>query len=1702
MGRKTLSQCFNKAHSRFLEEVAQPLLKDPKRAKKVEMFLKGTKLEELKCVCKDLSAKAEEKSKNTASQLLTTIDQFKDAVDVFLQYAPETVSIVWFGISSLISIGSAEVETRFLICGTCDSIANIIGDCLKWEARMVNNKMAENFDVWESDIPELVFRIIDFLWNAQPHLDHSRMKKYVSIGDELVDIVQKQALIQELDRHQAKLTHPLSYKIHFTTLNDQLSNIMKDRNDRPVVAWLYEDEAYINWKGALNGSSFLCLQGSRGYGKSIAMMSIYRDLSTGLSTNSRPSLVCPFFFKKGEQDIQQARSALESILYQILNSSELRGDIDALISTINILNPEFGNDSREKQRGVTFINFWDSHQSLCETIRTISAVIPVPVFIMLDALDECVDRREQGLFSNLLSLVEFGDSPSFGPHSLRRMSAHDINPNNLRLIASVRTGIDVFGELKGSNNADIYDPETLLTLQRFEIIEITSNKNSSDLRDYLTNDVGILLTRRISRKEYASYYESELRRIVNIIHEKTKGDFTLARMIVANLQQPSKDLLDRRIRNLPSAIGDIYMSSLESLTPDEQELIVTTLKWVVWTVSGVTILEIIDHYREIYEDVAPNDIEEDDKTESEKLEQRNQELQAIRKKPLYTNPYDEPEVKDVIYHLENAGRDFFKFNRKTGLVTVDISVREWIQEDAQGSKSAIQDSRGFSKYRDAKGNTIFRFTLTPSFVRYGDSLSELFNGKEAQMSIAVSILRALNHERFQKKYMRWKPEWANWVFDEQEPKQQRRYEIDHWQDHIRILQKWWTKDSLEDSWWSELLTQLSIFTKSESWNLWNLQREFLPETDEEATWVDWRTAYMNRVFEEPIHLACEFGLHLLVDLLVRDAAITTNTKTVDSSTIQPDEMKALKTARAEAFIQVHIFAIPLMRSLNSFLPFMDRDQLMEMLDAEIVSEYSSGTLLPLLREELLTIPADAWIVSPQPLCDRVAPDAQTPLKLAAGSPRTVKQLLMHGADINQSIHTGEGGSKMGAPLLSILLDIVRIVKRNPDDEAALPLLQSAKVLVSEGARLDIRDEDDATLLHLAARARNLRFFKKLCVSEEWDVHTRDKFGLTPLHYLFLDPPPKNSDKIGEVLSICRLTAKMQQSDRDEVLVNAEDGKSMNPLAYAVLNGFKEGVKLLIELGSDIYDEDEMGANYFHHLAEGQRNPRYNRGRKLAKVPRDPKIDLEIANILLKANLDIAKMDIQGRTPLMDAILDRNWHCVDFFLTEYAKLKEKIRDGVGLGHPLLWKTKKGATILHAIAFAKPDDDDEKEVFYEITRKISSTLTNFTDLSNFASSRTDRNETALHSAVRRENFEAVKFISAYSQEVLNDKDFNNNTALSIAGINIGLMSPHNHLSERIQTHIDIFNFLLPKVPQSKLAFPVFTDRLLEHKDSLKSRFDIQNLIKLYDFPFKDEHGWGLYDFLSVNGMLEYLISDISQKNPSPFTDFAQPSRYKFRDNPVQLGADLWENGLGFSRNDPDQETPVQLISDHPVPPTENGFYYFEIETEKIKIDVGACYQVGFYAFEFGSALEVSCSLLDGQVTVFQSCYKWPYARENVDSTAALDLTVELPNPYQNPNRSSWGFGISLTQRVAFFTVNGKMVPAVWRFPQRQYFPFFRAYGFQGDIKFNFGAKRFNFEEANDPEWHWDWRKAENEWGRTKQEFSDDYSTWKFLSVVDYR
>ncbi|KAF3216289.1 hypothetical protein TWF191_009114 [Orbilia oligospora] len=1774
--RKTLSRCFEIAQKRFKDEIAKPLLtKDPKHREAIERFLFGMEIAALEKTCKDLSNKAEDKANNNAAKLWTTLDQFRGAADVFMEFAPESISIVWFGISSLITVGNARVQTKLLICGTCDSIANIVGDCVRWEARMhlsQNSETLPQFDVWESEMPNLIFSILDFLWSARPHLDDSRikrigssikdlftkelqqkvdsllekyadivklaqahfeesvfqeslktglkldqilsdMRKYVSIGADIIDAIQKDSLEVELNRQQSKLTHPVAYKDHFNALNDRVDRIIRDRGGRLIAGWLFGEDAYTDWKSKVE-THFLCLKGPRGHGKSAAMMSAHREIISA-TDSTLPPVICHFFFKKGDQDMQNARTCVESVLYQLLSSNELHSSIPALISAVEALNPSFGTSGLGG--GGTAASFMTNITSICAAIRKIGEAIPNRLYIMIDALDECHDRQEYDFLQELEELVKN-------------------QTDGIKVIISARDSIDIVNELLGPKNGQRNTGDAVDSLPTYiKVIEITSEKNSRDLEDYLKHD-------------------------------------------------PSKESLEKKVQRLPAAIGAIYMSSIEALSPDEQEFIVSALKWVVWSVSGITVIEISDHYREVYQRGGDTDLSHYGETEQVDQNPIFSKIRQLIKK----YPYQDPEIKDIIYHLENAGRDFFKFDRNTGIVGVDISIREWIQEDTKLSKavSATQEARGFNRYREG-GNTVFKFTLTlralnnesfqNEYMRRPDFLEgarEIVEG-ETQFDTQLEYFKQLRnwrgHDGFES-IMLWVGRESYGAEDEtsklaegtadeipntqsenlegmnNDAPRPRRYEIDHWHDHIRILQAWWSDESIEDSWWSDLLTELLIFTRPENWYRWRaaVSEEFP----------------LNLLFEHPIHTACGLGLHLLVDLLLKDSSI--KTKTEETHPRQASTVEALKALKVLSFsLRDEDFS---MASL-AFIGAMDNEQLIDFLSLEFVMDRFAwqqrmfalekviAALDPELRVTWLayqkcnipSIAADKFeflqrlasrtgrlgpwhpglvdginhfleglshdrvraadklrlLIATKPRlnpnieqhCDISSPSFVTPLFTSAFYPETTRCLIKHGANVNPQVLESNAfdiaryffDSELDdayeddltisnsfwsfmprtPPLLAILQNLSE--QNDPSEEILQRYLESAKILIAEGARLDVEGEGGSTVLHLAARIRNLKLFKLLCVSWEWDVHKGDNFGWTPLHYLFRDTPPKEPSRIKETLGICEVILKMKGQGRLVAdLVDAEESNSETPLAFAVKARFKEAVDVLIELGANVHDEDHDGGNCFDHLAYESDGT-------------DPETEVAIANRLFEAGVDSTKCT-KGRYPLTYAIMKQKTHLVEVFLPKYSEKGKQYPQN----NPLLGRDGYSwETWAHLLIEGDPSwnrgltvrsGHPDPETSMRLLKQLMTLVSEHTDVTEYFG-RTDwKNCNALRRVIRFYDFKFTKFITAINPDI-KPRDPNGLNVLDYWCKMLYEDFAKDQIDEEeletlekgkeILYHLIEVNVREPP-PLSFLETPMFKS---EPPMKIEKWFDLTRIFDRFRHPYRDEHGWTIYDVLLCNGrndLIQYLPAESCPSEPD---EFLKPS--KLGHNRTQ-SLTISEDGLEFFASASIgwwnyERLRATVLSDNPVPPIDKMFY-FEVQIPKVVPGwwkhwdgVPIQWEIGFQTLFLEKNITYNTN---GSVLRGWRVAKWPFKpnRQEVDPKAEIESTYCLP---LEPPKVI-GSGINPITDTVFFTVDGILLPATFKVPHQRYFPSWSFEYAPQRGRVNFGGDPFIFTKANDPAW----------------------------------
>ncbi|KAK6360421.1 hypothetical protein TWF730_006563 [Orbilia blumenaviensis] len=442
-------------------------------------------------------------------------------------------------------------------------------------------------------------------------------------------------------------------------------------------------------------------------------------------------------------------------------------------------------------------------------------------------------------------------------------------------------------------------------------------------------------------------FEAIIRKMAEHIQRNSRGMFTYSAMTITSLRQPSELSLSQRIRGLPTGMNQIYSSHLKSLTDAERKLVILALTRIYWSnVCGVQMhtLEIVEQFKKYYEldknirdnkqedgvyeddfgydylmnntpnqragtaDMSAIDIENgvlDERPPGDIGTQKSvpgvhdhggpsslrNRSSSFHHGHQMANQMNNPEVAEVIYHLNTAGRDFFKFsNEDRNIEFIHTSVREWM--DKQTSKTEKASSQHIHKAPlVSTQNDELIFTLTVSraeLVNIGSSTFE--RARHAHLAVLKYILQVLTHPKFQNAYMPLfpLPPKITKMFSEegqnkdelkdsdgakekepvakltpsdnnsatqgqtQENKDRKapwRGEIHHWIHHMRRLAGLWPPDTRTSQDWELVLELLGRFTGLNTFWRWNVQfRQFNEDISLEKAKSEWS-------FWGPIHLS-------------------------------------------------------------------------------------------------------------------------------------------------------------------------------------------------------------------------------------------------------------------------------------------------------------------------------------------------------------------------------------------------------------------------------------------------------------------------------------------------------------------------------------------------------------------------------------------------------------------------------------------------------------------------------------------------------------------------------------------------------------------------------------------------------------------------------------------------------------------------------
>ncbi|KAF3096427.1 hypothetical protein TWF102_006698 [Orbilia oligospora] len=647
-------------------------------------------------------------------------------------------------------------------------------------------------------------------------------------------------------------------------------------NDR---SWLLKQEVYKNWKSCSPKSSkIICLKAERGHGKTMTLLSVTSDLETYSDLKPDSTFVLRFFFKLGDSELQSILRAFESLLRQLLrkfSDGEASQTHDEKLERICKVLEENGIEKIcQETQNITIKN--DAAVSeenknpmlIGKMISQISTELNLRLYIVLDALDECHDLKVSNIARCLKDLAYSEASNIWVIVSTRTSSQsktdieEELQQNGVALDRSIVQ--------QNSPSADIVtlsNKENTEELQRFlelKLRDLVSRRvrNSTDVPNIAELGVGNFTSSGTANEVMNNMIGSLAKDINKIVH----GDFSYANMLIANLQEPSKRTLKARIKELEGrGLEDMYKRNLDVLSPGKRSLILFALKWVVWSVSDITAIEIAEHYKEVYHET--------------------EEPDGNFIQPDY-DPSDDPEIREIISHLRTAGHDFFSFSGDNDPVTAHASVGEWIRKGSSrpvnlvGSEACIVKSVG--------GRLVFEIAVpSESIPKDHNELSELMSEEASHLSIASDILRALTSKSFHARHMPWNPpkesaerywnkmfpelqEIKDSIKDDNQPKgnqgghegessKRRRYEIRHWHDHIKALQQHQRGDIFEEvknSKWDSLRSLLEKFMKPDSWCRWCVQRNLFDGLG--------KMSYLPNFYQGPIHVASQLDLRFLI----------------------------------------------------------------------------------------------------------------------------------------------------------------------------------------------------------------------------------------------------------------------------------------------------------------------------------------------------------------------------------------------------------------------------------------------------------------------------------------------------------------------------------------------------------------------------------------------------------------------------------------------------------------------------------------------------------------------------------------------------------------------------------------------------------------------------------------------------------------------
>ncbi|KAH8797204.1 hypothetical protein DL96DRAFT_1688769 [Flagelloscypha sp. PMI_526] len=291
-----------------------------------------------------------------------------------------------------------------------------------------------------------------------------------------------------------------------------------------TCGWLWDSPRVVEWKK--NGGIFWCHAGM-GTGKTIIMSYVVETLIKVPAE----SFVAYYYFEFTSPSTLSEEALFRSLVFQLSHAN---------YTASRRLYEQHRNGSLQPQL-----------TTLLESLREIVTRAPLPVYIIIDALDELPLPQRKYLIESLLTFSS-------------------LSANGIHIMATSRDEVDIHKAFSGKVSFDF-------------AIE----------KEVVHNDIAVFVDQALSAEKWTFWPKHEILNMRNILINKAAGMFRMVacQLEVLNQTQSTEDM-ERALASLPATLGDTYQYILHTIPSHLQSRAHTFLCILSTAVDLVSIAEL------------------------------------------------------------------------------------------------------------------------------------------------------------------------------------------------------------------------------------------------------------------------------------------------------------------------------------------------------------------------------------------------------------------------------------------------------------------------------------------------------------------------------------------------------------------------------------------------------------------------------------------------------------------------------------------------------------------------------------------------------------------------------------------------------------------------------------------------------------------------------------------------------------------------------------------------------------------------------------------------------------------------------------------------------------------------------------------------------------------------------------------------------